>query len=32
VQSDQIATAHLIEPEPVIFPDADEQQNLILRG
>jgi hypothetical protein len=31
-QSDELATAHQIEPEAVIVPDADEQQNLILRG
>ncbi|HEX4029192.1 MAG TPA: type IV secretion system DNA-binding domain-containing protein [Terracidiphilus sp.] len=31
-QADELATAHQIEPEPVIFPDTDEQQNLILRG
>jgi len=32
VQADALATAHQIEPEAVIAPDADEQQNLILRG
>jgi type IV secretory pathway TraG/TraD family ATPase VirD4 len=31
-QADRLATAHQIEPEAVIVPDADEQQNLILRG
>jgi type IV secretory pathway TraG/TraD family ATPase VirD4 len=31
-QSDELATAHQIEPEAAIVPDADEQQNLILRG
>jgi type IV secretory pathway TraG/TraD family ATPase VirD4 len=31
-QADELATAHQIEPEAVIVPDADEQQNLILRG
>jgi hypothetical protein len=31
-QADALATAHQIEPEAIIVPDADEQQNLILRG
>jgi hypothetical protein len=31
-QADALATAHQIEPEAVIVPEADEQQNLILRG
>ena len=31
-QADALATAHQIESEAVIVPDADEQQNLILRG
>jgi hypothetical protein len=31
-QADELATAHQVEPETAIVPDADEQQNLILRG
>jgi hypothetical protein len=31
-QADAQATAHQIEPEPAVVPNADEQQNLILRG
>lgn len=32
VQSDGIAAVEQIEPEPAIAPDADDTQNLILRG
>ena len=31
-QADALASAHQIEPEAVIVPDTNEQQNLILRG
>ena len=31
-QSDELPTAHQVEPEAAIIPDTDEQQNLILRG
>ena len=31
-QTDGIATVEQIEPEPAIAPDADDTQNLILRG
>jgi hypothetical protein len=32
VQADELTTAHQIEPETATVPNADEQQNLILRG
>jgi hypothetical protein len=31
-QADDLASAHQIEPQTAIVADADEQQNLILRG
>jgi len=31
-QTDGIAAVEQIEPEPAIAPDADDTQNLILRG